>query len=39
MFTDRIERKDFDKMPKEYRELLVRVLIVQTDSELGGPDL
>ena len=39
MFTDKIERKDFDKMPKEYRELLVRVLIVQTDSELGGPDL
>ena len=39
MFTDKIERKDFDSMPKEYQELLVRVLIVQTDSELGGPDL
>ena len=39
MFTDKIERKDFEKMPKEYRDLLIRVLIVQTDSELGGPDL
>ncbi|GIX46007.1 MAG: hypothetical protein KatS3mg131_0218 [Candidatus Tectimicrobiota bacterium] len=39
MFTDKIERKDFDKMPKEYQELLIRVLIIQTDSELGGPDL
>ncbi len=39
MFTDKIERKDFGKMPKEYRDLLIRVLIVQTDSELGGPDL
>lgn len=39
MFTDKIEREDFDKMPKEYKELLIRVLLVQTDSELGGPDL
>ena len=39
MFTDKIERKDIDKMPQDYRDLLVRVLIVQTDSELGGPDL
>ena len=39
MFTDKIEREDFDKMPKEYKDLLIRVLLVQTDSELGGPDL
>jgi ring-1,2-phenylacetyl-CoA epoxidase subunit PaaA len=39
MFSDRIERRDFAKMPQEYRELLLKVLIVQTDSELGGPDL
>ncbi len=39
MFTDKIERKDFDKMSKEFQDLLIRVLIVQTDSELGGPDL
>lgn len=39
MFTDRIERKDFAKMPKAYQDLLIRVLIIQTDSELGGPDL
>lgn len=39
MFTDRIERADFKKMPQAYRDLLIRVLTVQTDSELGGPDL
>ncbi len=39
MFTDKIERKDFDKMPKEFKELLIRLLVIQTDSELGGPDL
>lgn len=39
LFTDRIEAKDFPKMPKEYQDLLVRVLTIQTDSELGGPDL
>ena len=39
MFTDRIEQQDFDKMPQEYKDLLIRVLLVQVDSELGGPDL
>ena len=39
MFTDKIEREDFDKMPQEFKDLLIRVLTVQTDSELGGPDL
>ena len=39
MFTDRIEAADFPKMPKEYQELLVKVLTIQADSELGGPHL
>jgi|TARA_B100000315_G_scaffold233171_1_gene246092 ring-1,2-phenylacetyl-CoA epoxidase subunit PaaA len=39
VFTDKIERDDFDKMPEEYKDLLIRVLLVQVDSELGGPDL
>lgn len=39
MFTDKIEAKDFPKMPKEYQELLVRVLTIQADCEIGGPHL
>jgi 1,2-phenylacetyl-CoA epoxidase catalytic subunit len=39
MFTDRIEAKDFPKMPKEYQELLIKVMTIQSDSELGGPHL
>src|SRR6266404_5318260 len=39
MFNDKIEAKDFPKMPKEYQELLVKVMTIQADSELGGPHL
>jgi ring-1,2-phenylacetyl-CoA epoxidase subunit PaaA len=39
MFTDKIEAKDFTKMPKEYQDLLVRVLRIQADCEIGGPHL
>ena len=39
MFTDKIEAKDFSKMPKEYQDLLVRVLRIQADCEIGGPHL
>ncbi|MBI4464227.1 MAG: hypothetical protein HY647_05935, partial [Acidobacteria bacterium] len=39
MFTDKIEAADFPKMPQEYRDLLIRVLTIQADSELGGPHL
>ena len=39
MFTDRIEAADFPKMPQEYKDLLVKVLTIQADSELGGPHL
>ncbi len=38
-FTDRIEPKDFAKMPAEYRELLVRLLTIQADCEIGGPHI
>src|SRR5437773_12341117 len=38
-FTDRIEPKDFGKMPEEYRELLVRLLTIQADCEIGGPHI
>src|SRR5262245_2877126 len=39
MFTDKIEAKDFSKMPKEYQDLLVRVVRIQADCEIGGPHL
>jgi ring-1,2-phenylacetyl-CoA epoxidase subunit PaaA len=39
MFTDKIEAKDFDKMDPEYKDLLGRVLTIQSDCEIGGPHL
>jgi ring-1,2-phenylacetyl-CoA epoxidase subunit PaaA len=39
MFTDKIEAKDFDKMDAEYKDLLGRVLTIQSDCEIGGPHL
>lgn len=39
MFTDKIEAKDFARMPQEYKDLLIKVLTIQADSELGGPHL
>ena len=39
MFTDKIELGDFEKMDKEYKELLGRVLAIQADCEIGGPHL
>src|SRR5438477_10970680 len=38
-FTDRIEPKDFGKMPDEYRDLLTRLLTIQADCEIGGPHI
>jgi ring-1,2-phenylacetyl-CoA epoxidase subunit PaaA len=38
-FTDRIEREDFTKMPHEYQDLLTRVLTIQSDCEIGGPNV
>lgn len=36
-FTDRIGTADVAKMPSEYRELLIRLLTIQADCEIGGP--
>ena len=38
-FTDKIEVKDFAKMDPEYQDLLVRVLTIQADCEIGGPNI
>ena len=38
-FTDRIQPEDFTKMPKEYRDLLTRLLAIQADCEIGGPHI
>jgi ring-1,2-phenylacetyl-CoA epoxidase subunit PaaA len=39
MFEEKIELKDFEKMDPEYKELLGRVLTIQSDCEIGGPHL
>src|SRR5919109_2767948 len=39
MFTDKVELKDFDKQDPEYQDLLRRVLAIQADFEIGGPNL
>lgn len=37
-FTDRVTTtEDVSKMPDEYRDLLVRLLTIQADCEIGGP--
>jgi ring-1,2-phenylacetyl-CoA epoxidase subunit PaaA len=38
-FNDKIEAKDFEKMPQEYKDLFIKVMTIQADSELGGPHL
>jgi len=39
MFTDKIDLKDFEKQDPEYQDLLRRVLAIQADCEIGGPNL
>ncbi len=39
MFIDKVELKDFEKMDPEYQDLLRRVLTIQADCEIGGPNL
>lgn len=39
MFSEKIELKDFDKQDPEYQDLLRRVLAIQADCEIGGPNL
>ena len=36
-FTDRVAAAEVAKMPEEYRDLLVRLLTIQADCEIGGP--
>jgi len=38
-FEDKVEQKDLEKLPSEYRDLLGRVLTIQADCEIGGPHL
>jgi ring-1,2-phenylacetyl-CoA epoxidase subunit PaaA len=39
MFSEKVELKDFDKQDPEYQDLLRRVLAIQADCEIGGPNL
>ncbi len=39
MFTDKVELKDFEKQDPEYQDLIRRVLAIQADCEIGGPNL
>src|SRR5215813_15203666 len=39
MFNEKIEQKDFQKQDPEYQDLLRRVLAIQADCEIGGPNL
>ncbi|MFQ5849964.1 MAG: Phenylacetic acid catabolic protein [Candidatus Binatia bacterium] len=39
MFRDKVELKDFQKMDPEYQDLLRRILAIQADCEIGGPNL
>ena len=38
-FTDRVTARDVDKLPTEYRQLLTRLLTIQADCEIGGPNV
>ena len=39
MFTEKVALKDFEKQDPEYQDLLRRVLSIQADCEIGGPNL
>ena len=36
-FTDRVSASEVDKLPEEYRELIIRLLTIQADCEIGIP--
>ncbi|HEV8670246.1 MAG TPA: Phenylacetic acid catabolic protein [Candidatus Limnocylindria bacterium] len=38
-FNDKVMPKDFPKMPPEYKDLLIRLLTIQADCEIGGPHI
>jgi len=39
MFDEKVDLQDIDEQDPEYRELLSRVLTIQSDCEIGGPHL
>ena len=39
MFNGKVEATDIGKLPNEYRDLLLRLLTIQADCEIGGPHL
>jgi len=38
-FNDKVTPKDFLKMAPEYKDLLIRLLTIQADCEIGGPHI
>src|SRR5438105_2970476 len=38
-FNDKVDPKDYPKMPREYQDLLSRLLTIQADCEIGGPHI
>jgi ring-1,2-phenylacetyl-CoA epoxidase subunit PaaA len=38
-FNDKVTPKDFVKMAPEYKDLLIRLLTIQADCEIGGPHI
>ena len=38
-FNDKVTPRDFVKMPPEYKDLLIRLLTIQADCEIGGPHI
>ncbi len=38
-FTDRVKPAEVQKMPKEFQDLLTRLLTIQADCEIGGPHI
>jgi ring-1,2-phenylacetyl-CoA epoxidase subunit PaaA len=38
-FTDRITPTELREMPDEYQDLIVRLLTIQADCEIGGPNV
>jgi ring-1,2-phenylacetyl-CoA epoxidase subunit PaaA len=38
-FTGTVDPANFRQMPEEYQELLLRLLYIQADAEIGGPHL
>src|SRR4030095_10300356 len=39
MFDEKVDLHNFDQQDPEYKELLSRVLTIQSDCEIGGPHL